>query len=381
MPEAMPRSSSELQQQFLISVSSFFRDPTVFTALDKALRHLIRGKQEGDSIRVWVPACASGEEAYSVAILLSEILGERRGQFEVRVFATDIDHQALELARAGVYPAEEVAHLDPDAPRALVQPAGQPVGRILKSVRELCVFSLHDLIRQPPFINMDLVSCRNLLIYFKPQQQEELFGTFHYALRPDGLLLLGRSESAGFSAHLFDAVDANQKLYRRRAAASTHHFRQARFTLPAAFSYPTPRKPTTDPLLEPLVEATYSVLAREYGPPGVLIDANFEPLHFLGNSKRYFALPDDTADFSVFSLCLPELRSELKALGYRILQEEVDVLAGIGVELQLGDEQGPGQAGAAPDQTGGGQLGAGLSDQFRGDASGSFRRARQPRWR
>ncbi len=328
-----------LQRQFLISVTSFFRDPSAFGALDQALRRLIASKGEGDAIRVWVPACASGEEVYSVAILLAEILGDRLGRFDVRIFATDIDQQALELARAGVYSTEELGHLDPARRERWFSRQGNQ-WRILKSVRELCVFSVHDLIRQPPFINMDLVSCRNLLIYFKPEQQEDLFGTFHYALRPDGLLLLGQSESAGFGSRLFETLDAHQKLYRRRTTTATapHHSPYPRFALPTALGHPRPPKADPHPAREPLIDAANAVLARAYGPPGVLVDANFEPLRFLGDSKRYFTLPTDTADFSVFSLGLPELRGELKALGYRILHDEADVLPGIGVMLTLNGE-------------------------------------------
>jgi two-component system, chemotaxis family, CheB/CheR fusion protein len=328
----------QLQQHFLISVSSFFRDAQVFAALDKALRQLVSGKQEGDSVRVWVPACATGEEAYSVAILLAEILGERLGSFDIRVFATDVDHQALDVARTGVYTASEVAQMDPERRERWFSQQGSNWS-ILKTLRELCVFSVHDLIRHPPFINMDLVSCRNLLIYFKPEQQDELFNTFHYALKPDGLLLLGKSESAGFNSRLFEVVDANQKLYRRRATTATYPARFGRFALPAAFSYPLTPKANLRVDREPLLDATYQALARAYGPPGVLVDIHFEPLHFFGDSKRYFSLPDDAADFSVFSLCLPELRSELKALGYRILQDDVEILPGIGVVLRIDDEE------------------------------------------
>ncbi|MDP3638486.1 MAG: CheR family methyltransferase, partial [Azonexus sp.] len=333
-----PEELHPLQHSFLISVSSFFRDPDVFEALEKSLRKLIAGKQAGDSIRVWIPACATGEEAYSIGILLAEALGERLGKFDVRIFATDIDQSALDFARAGIYSTAALAALDVSRRQRWFTPEGSG-WRIGKAIRELCIFSLHDVIAHPPFIKMDLVSCRNLLIYFKPEQQADLISTFHYGLNPDGLLLLGKSEAAGFNSRLFEPVDANQKLYRRRNGTATHPARYARFGALHPISRPLLPSTTVTPQRQSLVDATLNTIAREYGPPGVLVNANFEPLHFFGHSQRYFALPGDHADFSVFSLCLPKLRSELKALCYRLIQENLDNLQGSGVNVEIDGEE------------------------------------------
>ncbi|HSG23224.1 MAG TPA: PAS domain S-box protein, partial [Azonexus sp.] len=333
-----PEELHPLQHSFLISVSSFFRDPSVFEALEKSLRKLIAGKQLGDSIRVWIPACATGEEAYSIGILLAEALGDRLGKFDVRIFATDIDQSALDFARAGIYSTAALAELDVSRRRRWFTAEGSG-WRIGKSIRELCIFSLHDVIAHPPFIKMDLVSCRNLLIYFKPEQQADLISTFHYGLNPDGLLLLGKSEAAGFNSRLFETVDASHKLYRRRNGAATHPARYARFGAPHPISRPLLPSTAVTPQRQSLVDATLNTIAREYGPPGVLVNANFEPLHFFGHSQRYFALPGDHADFSVFSLCLPKLRSELKALCYRLIQENLDNLQGSGVDVEIDGEE------------------------------------------
>jgi len=216
--QADPGELGMLQHSFLISVSSFFRDGAVFDALGRSLRTLVAAKRPGDALRVWVPACATGEEAYSIAILLAEILGDRLDQRELRVFASDIDQEALDFARAGVYAATDLAGLDPERRNRWFRPDGGG-WRVVKRLRELCVFSAHDLTGHPPFIRMDLVSCRNILIYFKPAQQAELIRTFHFAINPGGLLLLGQSESVGSVAGLFEAIDPAVKLYRRRAAA------------------------------------------------------------------------------------------------------------------------------------------------------------------
>lgn len=332
-----PEELQPLQQSYMISVSSFFRDAEAFQALAKALRKQIAGKRQGDSIRVWVPACATGEEAYSIAILLSEILGERQAQFDVRIFATDIDQRALDVARAGVYTSSDLGHLDP-ARRQRWFSADGSGWRIDKTVRERCVFSLHDVIAHPPFIKMDLISCRNLLIYFKNEQQAELIHTFHYGLNQDGLLLLGKSEAAGFNSRLFEAIDGSQKLYRRRNGVAAYPARHARFGLPTQVSRPHLTSIAVNPQRQTLVDASLATIAREYGPPGVLVNASFEPLHFFGRSQRYFSLPSDDADFSVFSLCLPNLRSELKALAYRFIQENLERLEGVGIDLQVEGE-------------------------------------------
>ncbi len=335
---AQPDELQKLHQSFMISVSSFFRDPAAFDALDKTLRRLIAGKLPGDSIRVWVPGCATGEEPYSIAILLAEILAERLSGFAVHVFATDIDQGALEFARAGVYPSEGLAGLTAERRERWFAPEGG-AWRIKKAIREMCIFSHHDVSAHPPFIKMDLVSCRNLLIYFKAEQQAELINTFHYALNPDGLLLLGRSESTGFNSPLFESLDGGQKVYRRRTGVAPRPLRFARLAMPiAAALRPALARATVAPQRQSLQSAALATIAGAYGPPGVLVNGSFEPLHFFGPSRRYFSLPEDTADFSVFALCLPELRNELKAVGYRLIQEGLNHLEGVPVEIMVDGE-------------------------------------------
>ncbi|MBK1653295.1 PAS domain S-box protein [Allochromatium vinosum] len=332
-----PEQLRQLQRRFLISVSRFFRDPEVFGALEQALRHLLAHKTAGDTIRVWIPACASGEEAYSILILLHEILGEHLEDFEVRVFATDLDQEALDAARAGLYPAEALSHLSAMRRERWFSQQGS-LWRLDKALRELCVFCIHDLLTHPPFLNMDLISCRNLLIYVRPEQQAELFATFHYALRPSGLLLLGQSESVGASSNLFESIDTPHKLYRRRDSVVSRPPRLARYQPPMPLGYRLPTRSRSQAAPNPLRDAALDELVRAYDLSAVLVNTNFEPLQFFGHAKRYFALPDDTSDFSIFSLCLPELRTELKSLGYRLLQEQIDVLPGIGMRLRIGDQ-------------------------------------------
>ncbi|MBK6655265.1 MAG: hypothetical protein IPG40_15800 [Zoogloea sp.] len=177
-----------------------------------------------------------------------------------------------------------------------------------KTLREMCVFSAHDLTGHPPFIRMDLISCRNILIYFKPAQQAELIRTFHFAINPGGLLLLGQSESVGATGGLFEAIDPAVKLFRRRAAAGARMARTPRLGPTEQLPRPAAARAAQADPAHGLVEHCRSLMLDAYGPPGVLVDGAFAPLHFFGASRRYFSLPVASADFSVFSLCLPELR-------------------------------------------------------------------------
>ncbi|MCK6374683.1 MAG: PAS domain-containing protein, partial [Zoogloea sp.] len=328
-----PDELDRLQQSFMISVSSFFRDPEVFSELARALQTVVDGKQAGDALRVWVPACATGEEVYSITIVLAEIIGERFGQLDIRVFATDIDEDALDVARAGLYPTSDVSGLSPERLARWFTAEGDG-WRVVKPLREMCVFSVHDLVGHPPLVRMDLVSCRNILIYFKPGRQAELLRSFHFALKPGGLLLLGKSESVGLDGDGFESLDASGKLYRSSAlpVARPH---VTHLAVPAR---PVVPRQASAVRRDSLVEVSRKVLLDAYGPPAVLIDASFEPLHFFGASRRYFTLPAGSADFSVFGLCLPELRSELRALCFRMRQEQLTELQGLGTLVRLGDE-------------------------------------------
>lgn len=325
----------QLQQSFLISVSSFFRDEAAFTALTEELRRVAGEKSAGDSLRVWVPGCATGEEVYSIAILLAEILGERLAAIDARIFATDIDQDALDLARAGLYTADDLAAVDPQR-RERWFTAESGGWRVAKTIRGMCTFANHNVIAHPPFMNLDLISCRNLLIYFKPEQQNELMATFHYGLKHGGLLLLGNSESPGFQSRLFEAIGRQQRLYRRLSASVSHAPRFA----PLATGLQRERARLTRPDVtlqrRSLVDAALGMLARRYGPPAVLLNAAFEPLHFFGQSQRYFRIPEESFDFSLFNLCMPELRSELKALCYRLTQERQSTLEGSTVQIAVG---------------------------------------------
>jgi len=205
-----------LFRDLLIRVTSFFRDKEAFEILgDKIIPQLFKGKDADGSVRVWVPGCATGEEAYSLAMLLREHMSSLRVSPKVQVFATDIDDAAIGTARLGRYPSTLVDGLSAERRERFFH-SSQRAFVVAKEVRDLCTFSTHNVVRDPPFSRMDLVSCRNLLIYMSPELQARVVPVFHYSLVPGGILLLGGSESVAQHTDLFDTVDKPSRIFRRR---------------------------------------------------------------------------------------------------------------------------------------------------------------------
>lgn len=313
---------STLQKSFLISVTSFFRDPGPFQALGGVFTNLAQTKRPRESIRVWIPGCATGEEAYSIAIMLVETLGSRLNDYDVRVFATDIDLAATDVARAGLYSEASLEGMSAHLRERYFHQEGR-FFRISKMIREMCVFARQDVVRDPPFLRMDVISCRYVLIYFKQGLQEDLFNKFHYALNPGGYLLLGKSESITGATNLFSTVDTKNKLYRRKAVQTPHPVRiggVAGFTANSTAST-EPRPSSSTGHLPARLDIMRDMLLREYAPASILVSQAFEPLHFFGDVRRYLKLPEGPADFSILSLCLPAIRTELRTLLHRLGQE------------------------------------------------------------
>jgi two-component system, chemotaxis family, CheB/CheR fusion protein len=210
-----PTEADALFRDLLIGVTSFFRDPDAFKALEEeALVRLLSNKPSGASIRVWVPGCSTGEEPYSIAILLQERMEALKTNFKLTVFATDLDSVAIEHARAGLYPASIAADISAERlKRFFNEEPGGGSYRINKPIRDMLVFSEQDVIKDPPFSKLDLISCRNLLIYMGPELHKKLIPLFHYALNPAGYLFLGTSESIGDHINMFATLNRTAKLY------------------------------------------------------------------------------------------------------------------------------------------------------------------------
>ena len=211
--EEHPAEVRSLFKELLINVTSFFRDPEAFVMLkQQILPQLFAGKPEGYVFRVWVVGCATGEEAYSIAMLLRELMDETRQAVKIQLYSTDIDEEAIAVARAGLYPPNIAQDVSPERLRRFFvkEDAGY---RVKKEIREMVVFAIHNVIKDPPFTRLDLVSCRNLLIYLEPELQNRILLTFHYALKPGGVLFLSPSESIGNHPELFAPLNRKWKLY------------------------------------------------------------------------------------------------------------------------------------------------------------------------
>jgi len=217
---AEPAEASALEKEFLITVTRFFRDSEAFSALEETvIPELFDQVPQTEPVRAWVAGCATGEEAYSIAMLLREEAGRRSGSRGVQVFATDIDTDALDVARNGVYPDAIRADLTRERVDRFFEPDDNHL-QVTPDLREMVLFAQHDLLGDPPFSRLDLVCCRNLLIYLQPEMQERVFRTLHFSLRASGFLFLGRSEAAGRAADLFKPVDASNNIYCSRRSGS-----------------------------------------------------------------------------------------------------------------------------------------------------------------
>ena len=307
-----PQEHRLLFREMLISVTEFFRDPLAFTALqERVIPALLADRGAADVLRVWVPGCATGEEAYSIAMLLREAMGPQGGP-KVQIFATDIDDRGIEAARAGRFRAPLLG-ISPERQQRWFSKDGDDYC-VAKSLREMCVFSPHSVIKDPPFSRLDLISCRNLLIYLNADLQERLLQTFHYALRPGAFLLLGPSETLSRSAGLFTELDKKQRLYMRREnsrVGSVPPFPQVER------GHPTDAGRGLSAIArgsDEGINRQVQALLEKYTPAYVVINANHEVLRFAGDTGRYLSPSTGAASLNVFSLLHKRLREPARAV-------------------------------------------------------------------
>jgi two-component system, chemotaxis family, CheB/CheR fusion protein len=315
-----PMEVEALFRDLLIGVTKFFRDPEAFKSLEeKILPRLFAGKPSGALIRIWSPGCSTGEEAYSLAILLQEHLEALKKNFKFQVFATDIDSQAIATARSGVYPASIVTDISPERLSRFFTP--DPDGgtyRIHKGIRDMLVFSEQDIIKDPPFSKLDLISCRNLLIYMDGTLQKKLIPLFHYALNPGAFLFLGTSETVGEFNGLFGVIDRKSKLYQRKEDyPGEHRTAPGRYLPPVtALDAPSPQSNvrTAIPGKLPLRELTEQGLLQQVAPVGVLVNSRGDIFYLHGRAGRYLEPAQGEAGVNnIVKMAREGLRSELTA--------------------------------------------------------------------
>ncbi|TAK02098.1 MAG: chemotaxis protein CheR [Candidatus Manganitrophaceae bacterium] len=299
-----------LFQELLIGVTNFFRDPEAFEALlKKVVPHLFEKREAEQPLRIWDAGCSTGEEAYSIAILLLEEM-ERLGRYyKVQIFATDIDERALEFARTGLYPEAIAADVAPQRLRRFFEKEGNSY-RIKKQIREMIIFAKQDLIKDPPFSRLDLVVCRNLLIYLSGILQKRILPLFHYTLNPDGYLMLGPSETIGEFANLFSLIDKRWKIFHRKSSPRV----SVEFpTVPAVKEPEGLQKRALKLHSESgVVSIAEKMLLDDYAPPSVLVNERFEIVHFRGRTGPYLEHTTGEATFNILKMVREGLRLELR---------------------------------------------------------------------
>jgi two-component system CheB/CheR fusion protein len=322
-----PGELSQLAKDLFISVSSFFRDPEAFEQLaGQALAPLVQGKQDDAVIRVWVPGCATGEEAYSVAMLLLEQLAEAHKSCQVQIFATDVDEDAVRVARKGLYPDGITADVSSERLAGFFTKVDDHTYRVNGQARETITFAVQNLTSDAPFTRLDLVSCRNLLIYLEPDVQKKVLKLLHFALREGGFLFLGPSETVGRQTDLFEPVSKKWRIYRRVGPA-----RPECLVFPAAAATEVrgaAQRPLEAGGAQPINfgALTRQSLLEEFAPAAVLINRDYEIVYYFGPCARYLEFPPGQPNFDLTLMAREGLRARLPAALHRAARDNQSVV-------------------------------------------------------
>ena len=317
-----------LMADLLISVTIFFRDKDVFEAVaKKALPPIFERRSESNPVRAWVAGCATGEEAYSIAMLLLEEVSHYDERPSIQVFATDLDNHALSIAREGVYPAAIAADVSDERLRRFFIREND-VYRVRSELRDIVLFASHDLLKDPPFSRIDLISCRNLLIYLDRESQEQVCSTFHYALNPGGFLVLGRSEIAEKPPGLFRAIDRDFRVYQTTTPRGERPRPPARmigeFGLGEAIAG-VGRFAAPSAVLNEAAAHRHAI--EKLAPPSIMVDAAHRVLHLSENAGRYIQPAGGPLNNDVAELVRPELRFELRSALHRAFEQRQPTLS------------------------------------------------------
>ena len=340
---ANPSELEALFHDLLINVTSFFRDKAAYTAIKKRLvPRIFKGKPEGGEVRVWVPGCATGEEAYSLAMCLSEEIARSARNLKLQIFGTDLSEAAITTARAGVFPAAIARDVSPERLRRFFTKTAGGY-KISRGIRDMCTFARQNLCEDPPFSRLDIVSCRNVLIYLGAVLQKRCMPIFHYALNPGGFLILGTSESVGSATDLFTVVDKRNKIYARKNVAPS---RNLEFMAKAAFANPLEAPGKSDlqrlggPDHEPrdLQSLADRIILNQYAPSGVIIDTRLRVHEFRGRTGRFLEHSPGAATLNLLQMVRTSLVVDLRAAIHEALKKGMPVRKD-GVPLQ--DQQPP----------------------------------------
>ena len=316
-----PDEVAALYKDLLIGVTAFFREPDAFQVLEeRVIPELVARQSEDVPVRVWVPACATGEEAYSIAMLLLERFTQENKPAHIQIFASDLDEQSLDAGRQGIYPDSIAGDVSSERLERFFLKTDEHHYQVTKQLRESIVFAPQNVISDAPFSKLDLISCRNLLIYLEPEIQEKVISLFHFALSNEGFLLLGPSESIGRRTDLFEAVSKKWRVY-RRIGPKQHDLVDIPIVaaeerrLKAPYVEPTPRPPMG------FAELTQKLLLAGYAPAAVLVNRRFEILYFFGPTSQYLEFPTGEPTKDLMAMMRQGLRTKVRAACHKALRD------------------------------------------------------------
>jgi two-component system CheB/CheR fusion protein len=316
-----PSEVEDLIKDFLINVTSFFRDKEAFDALKKEINEILKDKPEGSTIRAWIPGCSTGEEPYSIAMLLLECIDTSKRYYDIQVFGTDLNTDTITFARAGIYPATISQDVSEERLERFFNKIDASY-QVKKELREKLVFAVHDLVTDPPYSRMDIVSVRNLLIYFSADLQKRIIPLLHYSLNEGGILFLGTAETIGEVPDYFTTVDSKWRIYRSVNKQQPQHIMfPAQPAVPQAASSKHLETQSLPVAIPPLAQPPDRLLLEAL-PPSVLINRNYQVIYTHGNTSKYLQLPEGNPSMSILEMANPALRIMLATAVHEASKEQ-----------------------------------------------------------
>ena len=335
-----PDEPVALLKDLLISVTNFFRDKKPFETIEReVLPMILKGKTSRDQVRIWVAGCATGEEAYSIAMLCAEKTLDAVNAPKVQIFATDIDESAIEQAREGLFTLNDAADVSPEKLQRFFSKEGN-VFRVSREIRETIMFASHNFLKHPPFSHLDMVTCRNVMIYLNHTAKEKVLETFHFALNPGGYLFLGTAESVDGAGNLYTVYNRENHIFQSRQVSMR--------TYPVPESTPAlyfdqfkkkhPTKEQENKILERIsLSGLHQQLLEEYAPPSLIVDEEYEILHLTERASQYLQISGGEISQNLLKLIKPELRLELRSALYQAVQRQSAVEAR-GLKVNVNDK-------------------------------------------
>ncbi len=326
--EQSPKEVNILYKELLIGVTKFFRDTSGFDIVqNQVIPEIFKKKKDGDSLRLWSVGCSTGEEAYSLAIMLKEYMEQTNEAYDVKIFATDLDKESIEYGSMGFYPESIVADISIERLKKyfIKKEKGYQIN---ENIRKMVIFATHNIIKDPPFSKIDLISCRNMLIYLKPIMQKKILSLFHFSLNKEGYLFLGSSESLGDLSKSFSTINSKWKIYGYKEGFASENI--------SDFIMPTIRKNQTMPLADPPYktstnhndynEIIYNSIIDEFVPPSIIVDENYEIVHVCKDVNKFVKIPAGKVSLNILSLIRQELNTATSMAIHKAIKDDKEVV-------------------------------------------------------